>query len=246
MKKNKISLILITVLLVTAILMLAGCNKKVEKESNELGNAEIIKNFYTAYVAGDFATALDLCAEDIEFFEDGSEIVGKEDLENYLKNGWNLEYEVNIVEIKEETDDTVKLVAENIDYFSRLKGYTLLTHEEFLLENGKIKKVFITMDEESLRNAEKTIAGRIGIQVKDIEGRLFVGDVVPDSPAAQAGIRTDEEIIAVDGVEYSAMRQKMSEAFWRVVGPVGTEVELTLIKENETEPYLVKVTRVEL
>jgi carboxyl-terminal processing protease len=60
------------------------------------------------------------------------------------------------------------------------------------------------------------------------------------SPADQAGLRSGDEIVAVDGEDVTKMM--LDEAVGLIRGPAGSEVVLT-IKRDEDEPFEVTITR---
>src|SRR5688572_29167869 len=70
-----------------------------------------------------------------------------------------------------------------------------------------------------------TIGAILG-QQKD--GRVFIRDAPPDLAAAQAGLRTGDELLFVDGVQASNLSpEQLSELLG---GPVGAPVELTVLR----------------
>ena len=76
----------------------------------------------------------------------------------------------------------------------------------------------------------------------DITGEyLTIISPMPGSPSEKAGLKPNDKIIAIDGVDMTgldgeAVRQK-------VLGPKGSIVTLTIQREGVEEPFDVKVTR---
>ena len=63
------------------------------------------------------------------------------------------------------------------------------------------------------------------------EHRLVVREVPPDSPAARAGLRVDDEVLAIDDREVAEM--DLEEVIERLRGEVGTLVKLQLRRGDE-------------
>jgi carboxyl-terminal processing protease len=87
--------------------------------------------------------------------------------------------------------------------------------------------------------------GGIGAEYVMADGYLVVVAVLEDSPAARAGIRTDDVIVRVDGTEVMGLSE--NEAIMLIRGQeVGTEAALTVLRESEAEPLTIKVIREEV
>jgi len=87
---------------------------------------------------------------------------------------------------------------------------------------------------ESLRvSSEGTYAG-IGIEVSYEDGLIIVVAPIEGSPAARAGLRTGDAIIAIDGRAVRA--DGLDDTVARVRGRPGTAVRITLEREGRDEP----------
>jgi carboxyl-terminal processing protease len=75
----------------------------------------------------------------------------------------------------------------------------------------------------------------IGVQLEEEDGDIVVAAPIQDSPAEKAGIDTDDVLVAVDGK--SVRGDDVSEVVEKVKGPVGTEVELTVLHDGEKRTY---------
>lgn len=73
-------------------------------------------------------------------------------------------------------------------------------------------------------------------------GRIQVATVEQGSPAHDAGLRVDDEILAIDGIEIKSMTA--GEVVWRLLGEAGTTVEFTVLHENAAEPVRLRLQRV--
>lgn len=76
------------------------------------------------------------------------------------------------------------------------------------------------------------------------EGGVYIIRVFEDGPAAKAGIRAGDIIIAADGVDL--VEKSLQEALLLIRGPAGTSVTLTIVRKGVPEPFEVSVTRARL
>lgn len=81
----------------------------------------------------------------------------------------------------------------------------------------------------------------IGAQVGIREEKLTVISPIPDSPAARAGIRSEDVILEIDGE--STVGMSMVEAVLKIRGPKGTTVRLLIQHADETEPVEIDIVR---
>jgi S1-C subfamily serine protease len=67
----------------------------------------------------------------------------------------------------------------------------------------------------------------LGLSLDELRGRLFIGRVTPESPAARAGLRGGEMIVGIDG----AMPRDLADFYRRLwaVGDAGAAVRLTIL-----------------
>ena len=85
--------------------------------------------------------------------------------------------------------------------------------------------------------------GGLGIEVTMDQKTGFVRIVAPidGTPAANAGLRSGDLISAVDGVSVKGMT--LVQAVFRMRGPTGSSVRLTLHRAENTPPQVVSLTR---
>ncbi|MBU2535493.1 MAG: S41 family peptidase [Chloroflexota bacterium] len=81
----------------------------------------------------------------------------------------------------------------------------------------------------------------IGAQVGIREEKLTVISPIPDSPAAQAGVRSEDVILEID--DESTADMSMVEAVLKIRGPKGTTVRLLIQHHDETEPVEIDIVR---
>jgi carboxyl-terminal processing protease len=75
----------------------------------------------------------------------------------------------------------------------------------------------------------------IGVQLEEKNGEVVVAAPIDGSPAEEAGISSDDVLLAVDG--RSVRGDEVSEVVEKVKGPEGTSVELTVRHEGERRKY---------
>lgn len=81
----------------------------------------------------------------------------------------------------------------------------------------------------------------IGATVEMRDGKLVIVRPLPDSPALEAGLQPGDIILAVD--DESLEGKSVLEAVSLIRGPKGTTVELLVEREEEPEPFVVRVQR---
>jgi carboxyl-terminal processing protease len=95
---------------------------------------------------------------------------------------------------------------------------------------------FLTPEErkQNDRSLSGTYVG-IGIQLEEKNGEVVVAAPINGSPAEEAGISSDDVLLAVDGE--SVRGDEVSEVVEKVRGPEGTSVELTVRHDGERRTY---------
>lgn len=92
--------------------------------------------------------------------------------------------------------------------------------------------------------------GGVGIQIGFKGKQLAVIAPLPDTPAEKAGIKAGDFILAIKdekkGVNVSTSGLSLPEAVQLIRGKAGTEVTLTLLRDNEEEPREIKVVRADI
>ncbi len=89
---------------------------------------------------------------------------------------------------------------------------------------------------------EPTFSGiGVTVEISQKTGLLTVVSPIKGSPGAQAGLRTGDAIIEVDGRDITGM--SLNEAVALIKGPKGTQVRLLVKREGEPEPLEFVITR---
>lgn len=75
----------------------------------------------------------------------------------------------------------------------------------------------------------------VGLEVGEIDGVVRVVTPIAGSPAARSGIRSGDQIVAVDG--FSVELERMHETIGRMRGRAGSQVTLTVLRDEEAIEY---------
>lgn len=103
------------------------------------------------------------------------------------------------------------------------------------------------MDPEEYRQANLPMDGEyegIGAWVDTTGAYLRIIEPMPGSPAEKAGLKPGDEVIRINGEDMTGIDGSL--VLRRVLGPGGTQVTLTIRRENETEPFDVSITRAKI
>lgn len=83
----------------------------------------------------------------------------------------------------------------------------------------------------------------IGAYISEQDGYAVIqGPVNDETPAAKAGLRQGDIVMAVDGI--SAEGMVLEEVISHIKGPAGTTVEITIYRPEEQREFTVAITRV--
>jgi carboxyl-terminal processing protease len=83
--------------------------------------------------------------------------------------------------------------------------------------------------------------GGLGIEVTMEEGIIKVVSPIDDTPAAKAGVLSNDYIVELDGQQVLGLT--LDEAVGKMKGPVGTKIKLTLVRDGVDEPIKMELTR---
>jgi len=81
----------------------------------------------------------------------------------------------------------------------------------------------------------------IGVEITVKEGKILVVAPLDDSPAKQAGVKAQDEIVAINGE--STENMSLEEAISKIRGRAGTEVTLLINRQGFSEPQEFKIKR---
>lgn len=152
----------------------------------------------------------------------------------------------------EATDDLpVADIQTFAEVFERIKrAYVEEVDDSTLLRNamrgmlGELDPHSAYLDSEdfqALRESTQGEFGGIGIEVGMQNGQLTVIAPLDDTPAAEAGLQPRDTILRID--DQPTDRLSLEEAVSLMRGEAGTEIELTILRSNESTPRNVTLTR---
>ncbi len=150
----------------------------------------------------------------------------------------------------EERSDTYRQLKLFGDVFERVRAdYVEKTGDKELIE-AAIQGMLSSLDPHSSYLSKENFQemqvqtqgefGGLGIEVTMEQGVVKVVSPIDDTPAAKAGIRAGDLIIALDGEPVTGL--SLSEAVDQMRGKVGTEIQLT-IRRGQREPFKVTIER---
>jgi carboxyl-terminal processing protease len=84
----------------------------------------------------------------------------------------------------------------------------------------------------------------IGAHIAVRDEQIMIIAPIADSPAAKAGIKAGDVILAING--RSALGMSIAEAVLSIRGPRGTSVSLLILHQGETEPEEIEIVRAEI
>src|SRR6185437_10904585 len=91
------------------------------------------------------------------------------------------------------------------------------------------------------RRASRDGFGGIGVSLDSQSANVRIAEVLPDTPAALAGLRVDDIIISIDGVETATLPRE--DAAQRLRGPTDSIVTLALARPGSSQPLHVALQR---
>ncbi|MDP2777393.1 MAG: S41 family peptidase, partial [Anaerolineales bacterium] len=100
------------------------------------------------------------------------------------------------------------------------------------------------MDPEDYKQANASLDGEyegIGAYVDTTTKYLTITSPMPGSPAERAGLQPGDQIVAIDGADMTGIDAEVARL--KVIGPAGTTVHLTVLREGEKELLEFDVTR---
>ncbi len=130
------------------------------------------------------------------------------------------------------------------DIFERIRAQYVEEVDEAQLIEAAIDGMLSSLDPHSsylspddaadMREQTRGEFGGLGIEVTQEEGFVKVVSPIDGTPASEAGIEAGDFITAVNGENLLGLT--LDEAVERMRGPVGSEIEITVVREGEVEP----------
>jgi carboxyl-terminal processing protease len=137
------------------------------------------------------------------------------------------------------------------DIFDRIRAqYVEEVDDEKLIEaaiNGMLTSLdphssYLSPDDASdMRIQTRGAFGGLGIEVTQEDGFVKVITPIDDTPAAKAGVEPGDFISHVDGEGLLGLTLDAAVQLMR--GPVGSEIVITVVREDEPEPFDITIVR---
>lgn len=137
------------------------------------------------------------------------------------------------------------------DIFDRIRAEYVDPPDEEELIRAAIQGMLTSLDPHSgylppvdYDEAREDISGRfggLGVEIIMENSLIKVVSPIDETPAARAGIMANDLIVEIDGQPVEGMTQ--DEAVNKMRGPVGTQVEITIVREGASEPLEFELTR---
>ena len=137
------------------------------------------------------------------------------------------------------------------DIFDRIRAQYVEEVDDAELLEAAINGMLTSLDPHSSFLSEEDFAemreqtrgefGGLGIEVTQEDGFVKVVSPIDDTPAYEAGMEAGDFITHVDGE--SILGLQLDEAVELMRGPVGSEIVITVVREDEPEPFDVSIIR---
>ncbi|HUF57783.1 MAG TPA: S41 family peptidase [Thermohalobaculum sp.] len=137
------------------------------------------------------------------------------------------------------------------DIFERVRGAYVEDVDDQKLIEAAIEGMLTSLDPhssylppegfEDMREQTRGEFGGLGIEVTMENGFVKVVAPIDETPAAEAGIEAGDFITHIDGE--SVLGLTLSDAVEKMRGPVGSDIVITVTREDVDEPFDVTITR---
>jgi carboxyl-terminal processing protease len=81
----------------------------------------------------------------------------------------------------------------------------------------------------------------VGLEVNMADGKVLIIAPIDDSPAAQAGLRTGDQLMSIDGVDVN--EDNVNDTIGRMRGKSGTKVTITVARVDASDPITFNLIR---
>lgn len=153
---------------------------------------------------------------------------------------------------QQETGQTPEKIQKVSKAFNLIKENYLNDVDDKQLIEGAIQGMLTSledpyssyMDVETMKQFNQTIESSfegIGAEVSTVNGKVTIVAPIKDSPAEEAGLRPNDQILSVDGD--SVVGMDLYEAVEKIRGKKGSEVVLEVQRSGVSEPFDVTLTR---
>lgn len=247
MKKRKRAALLFMAL-TTLCFIFVGCSAKQTNSSQALETKKIVDSFIQSFNKGDADACIGLLSHDIVLEQKGLQDIKSQDeksVHESFKNSIALKHNWKIIKYLSNTKNSVTASIEDRGEDIKLTGVDFIAFEiTFEVKDGKIAKITTVIDKKAVEQIATNTAGGIGVKIDIKPDRIIITGVAVNSPAEKAGLKQGYEIMAINGVNCSDMKQ--GEQMARIRGPVNSKVLLKVRRTDSKETYDVELIRADI
>ncbi|NGY05527.1 S41 family peptidase [Solimonas terrae] len=138
-----------------------------------------------------------------------------------------------------------------VEILNRVKSdYVEPVDDKTLIENavrgmlGGLDPHSAYLDKDEFKDMNVITSGKfggLGIEVQMQDGFVRVVSPIDDTPAAKAGVKPGDLIVKLDDTPVKGL--SLSDAVDKMRGDPGTKIKLTIVREGETAPLVLDLTR---
>ncbi|MFA4953851.1 MAG: PDZ domain-containing protein [Patescibacteria group bacterium] len=225
---------------------LAGCRAKQDDSLQALETKKITESFIKSLNKGDADACIGLLSSDIAMTSQNVELPDVRSIHEAIKSDIEWKHNWKIIEYLSNTENVITIRAEVTGEDMKLAGVDSVVSEiTFEVKDGKIAKIVTTVDKKTEKQIAKNVAGGIGVGTDIKPDRVIITSILANSPAEKAGLKQGYEIMAIDGIKCSDMKQQ-GEQLIRIRGPVDSKVLLEVRRPDTQETYDVELIRADL
>ena len=205
---------------------------------------EAATQYLTAIGADDLETAKAMLAEEVSFGQLGgaSHTLTRQEMEGEIDRLSTLQQEYNQITVLETGEDYAVLQCLMPNYLTSmvfgLDRDAFPSQVRIEIAGDKISGMFTGENPDAAAEIAAKTEAAVGIVCENQEdGTVLIGSVEPGSPAAQAGIQAGDELLAIDGLSVQQMRLAAHEPQYRLLGPKGEQVTVTVQQASQQSDY---------
>ncbi len=229
--------IVLLILVITMSLILTGCiSSKDYQTKPDYGITEqVTLSFMDYYSRGEIEKAIEHVADAAALSTDSGQMEGKDAIRDMIRLNLEKDNGIEILEKQKIDESQITLIVANQIPLFQIAGIDIIkTKEKFEVQDGKIVRWEIQHLKESVDMIEKVAVGTIGLEANVQDGKIVVTKIMDKSPATNADIQTGDIILSIDGVELKDMTYGAEEIPYRLIGEVGSRVNLEISQGTET------------
>lgn len=125
------------------------------------------------------------------------------------------------------------------NYDGKVDSSTLIAGANQGMVNALGDKYTVYLTADQAKKFDDDLSGNvgagIGAQVQRIDGKITLGRILPDNPAARAGLKQGDIIQAINGE--STAEWDVDTAVAKIKGEPGTSVKLEVLRASQTKTY---------